>query len=310
MEVLRLPGLVEARLVERKNRFLARVDVRGKTVSAHVHDPGRLKELIYPGARLLLLPRKGRKTDYHVVAAWREGHGWVFIHSGYHRRIVETLIEAQALPEFRGLRGYAAEVPVEGHRIDFGLVYDSGVVLMETKGCTLFRDDLALFPDAPTERGRKHVGILAKHTPSILLFLAMSKNVSALAPNEETDPRFADALRFAALTGVHVTALRFSFDGEILSLAGRLPVILREAGRELLRRAERAARAYNKRFSPEANAVPTAADEGRVWVLFHGFMCVSCGLRDYFEDFADLLGLPLIAYHQIGTAYVAAFGQG
>ncbi len=191
--------------------------------------------------------------------------------------------------------------------MDFALVYDSGIALMETKGCTLFRENRAYFPDAPTKRGREHVEILARRAPSVLLFLVMTDRVDYILPNAETDPRFAETLRKALFAGVHATALTFSFDGSVLRLQRRIPFLLSEGSVETYSQAKGAEDAYNARFSPEANALVTAALEHHVWVLFYGFMCVSCGLTDYFHDYAEILGARLEAFHQIGTTYVARF---
>ena len=307
MEVLSLPGLVHGVFVSRPNRFTAVVRVGEKKALAHVHDPGRLRELLVPGAKVLLLPRKGRRTDYHIIAVWRESYGWVFIHSGYHRAIVERLIEARTLPEFKGLRGYASEVPLEGHRIDFALVYDSGIVLMETKGCTLFKGNRAYFPDAPTERGRSHIELLLRRLPAMLLFLVMNDQAAYLLPNSETDPKFAKAMRTALLSGLHITAITFSFDGTTLRLKKRIPVLLSENSASVYNQAKTAAEKYNDMFSPEANAVVIAASKHRVWVFFHGFMCVSCSLWDYLHDYTNFLGASIEAVHQVGTGYLVRF---
>jgi len=310
MEVLSLPGLVHGVFVSRPNRFTAVVRVGEKKALAHVHDPGRLRELLVPGAKVLLLPRKGRRTDYHIIAVWRESYGWVFIHSGYHRAIVERLIEARTLPEFKGLRGYASEVPLEGHRIDFALVYDSGIVLMETKGCTLFKGNRAYFPDAPTERGRLHVEILSKNQPSMLIFLVMTDRVDYLMPNWDTDHAFGEALKRALLSGVHATALTFSFDGRALHYKERIPILFSHDAKDTAKEAEDAVREFNERFGPELMTTLSVAAEKDVWIMFYGFACVSCGLSDYFEDFAEMLGARLIGFQRVGAVYIARFSRG
>ncbi|HID08845.1 TPA: DNA/RNA nuclease SfsA [Candidatus Micrarchaeota archaeon] len=296
MEVLSFPGLVPGEFVSRPNRFVAVVRVGGEERRAHVHDPGRLAELLRPGARVLLLPKKGARTDFHLIAVRREGYGWVFTHSGYHSFIAQRIIESHAFPEFRDVIAYGKELRVDHHRIDFVLSYHTGDVLMEVKGCTLFRDGLALFPDAPTKRGRDHVEILADYGDSILLFLVMNDSVRYFAPNAERDPDFHKTFLDALSRGVHVVPATFSFDGKTLRLAGRIPFISEPYSGELRALAGVAAdavREYNKRFSPEARAVLSGVYAvGKAMYLqlvFHGVFCQSCGLYDYFEDYEVVL---------------------
>jgi len=189
VDVLSFDSLVRGEFVSRPNRFVAIVRANGQERRVHVHDPGRLTELLRPSAHVLLLPKSGAKTDFHLVAVHRNGYGWVFQHSGYHSLIAQKLIESRALPEFRDAIAYGKEIKIDNHRIDFVLSYNTGDVLMEVKGCTLFQDDLALFPDAPTKRGKEHVDLLAEYGDGILLFLVMSDRVQYFAPNVETDPR-------------------------------------------------------------------------------------------------------------------------
>ncbi|NPA76452.1 MAG: DNA/RNA nuclease SfsA [Candidatus Diapherotrites archaeon] len=258
MNVLSFGSLIRGEFVCRPNRFVAIVRVNDTERRVHVHDPGRLTELLRPGAPVLLLPKRSAKTDFHLVAVYREGYGWIFQHSGYHSLIAQKLVESRALPEFRDAVAYGKEIPIDNHRIDFVLSYNTGDILMEVKGCTLFRDDIALFPDAPTKRGREHVDLLAEYGDAILLFLVMSGHVRYFAPNVETDPEFQKSLLNALERGVHIVPATFSFDGETLYHVGRIPFISDPHDDELFALADLAAEAvqdYNARFSPEAQAI-------------------------------------------------------
>lgn len=316
-EILRFENLVEGRFVERENCFVAKVEIDGRIAKIHIHDSGRLGELLRPGARVLLLPKKTPKTDYTLIATYRHPYGWIFTNSGYHSLIAERLVTRGLLPEFRDVLAYGTEVPVEDRRIDFLLQYRDSARLMEVKGCTLFEGDVALFPDAPTERGRHHVELLAKYAPSILLFLVMSDRVRYFTPNEGTDPNFAVAFLKALQSGVHVALPAFSFDGRALSLSGRIPFVypvnketlfLVEALREI-------SSEYNRRFAPEANSILNGVwvhGHLRFSVLFYGILCISCGLHDYFEDFALLareFGIEAkpSSYVTFGNSFVVYF---
>ncbi len=319
MDILFFDSLISGEFVSRPNRFLAIVRVDGEERRAHVHDPGRLTEILVPGARVLLLPRKGAKTDFHLIAVYREGYGWVFQHSGYHSFIAQKLVESRALPEFRDAIAYGKEIKIDNHRIDFVLSYHTGDVLMEVKGCTLFQDDLALFPDAPTKRGREHVDILAEYGDSIILFLVMNHRVRYFAPNVETDPDFYRSFLRAISRGVHVIPATFSFDGKTLRHVGRIPFVSDPHDDELFSLANLAADAvigYNERFGPEANTVLAGVSRidgiPYIHVVFYGIFCQSCGLYDYFDDYGLILadrGVRSVpdTVKQFGNTYVVRF---
>ncbi len=184
MKIMQIPGVEKAKFKSRPNRFLVEL---GDGRLAHLHDPGRLRELLVPGRELVVKRVKGkaRKTDLDVLAV--KSRYWVFVHSGYHPRIAEKLIP--------GLFGpiKAREVKLGSSRVDFLL--EDGRPL-EVKGCTLMKDSIALFPDAPTERGTRHVLEIARHRGA-LLFLVFHPPVRELRPNCEMDPKFCEAMKTA-----------------------------------------------------------------------------------------------------------------
>ncbi len=319
MNVITFDSLVFGEFLSRPNRFVAVVRVGGEERRVHVHDPGRLTELLRPGARVLLLPKKGAKTDFHLIAVYREGYGWVFQHSGYHSLITQKIVESRALPEFRDVVAYGKEMKIDNHRIDFVLSYHTGDVLTEVKGCTLFQNDLALFPDAPTKRGKEHVDLLAEYGDSILLILVMNDRVRYFAPNVETDPDFHKAFLRAISKGVHVIPATFFFDGQRLHHTGRIPFVSDPHDDELFSLADiagDAVREYNERFGPEAQSVLAGVSRlnGVTYVhaVFYGIFCQSCGLYDYFDDYGLLLAdrgvhsVPESA-KQFGNTYVVRF---
>lgn len=241
---MELSAQLEATFLERKNRFLAVVELEGERVEAHLHDPGRLEELLWEGNRLLLRrasnPR--RKTRFDILAAGSEG-GWVLVHSGTHRALAQALLLHPRCSPIPGVVSLRAEVAVGRSRIDFMARLSKGQsVAVETKGCTLCRRGRALFPDAPTQRGRRHLEELARLAGrgegAAVVVLVTCPGARCFAPNGHTDPAFALAFSQALAKGVEVHPVSISYDGRWLHYQGRLPLCPRpwpgadeEAGR-------------------------------------------------------------------------------
>ncbi|QGR19845.1 DNA/RNA nuclease SfsA [Stygiolobus azoricus] len=211
MIVYTFPALKEEIVKERPNRFTV-ITVSGR--KCHLHDPGRLKELIYPGNRILIREVKGnRKTDCQVTAAW-SGKEWVVTDSSIHSEIARKFLPTDA----------ESEVRVGESRLDF--VFDDTFV--EVKGCTLVKDGVALFPDAPTERGRRHIEELIKlkregHN-AVILILVMRSDATCFSPNFETDKKFSETFLRALKEGVKVEVKTFYFDDKSLVYKGDIPI--------------------------------------------------------------------------------------
>ncbi len=198
--LIRIPWDAEGVFVERPNRFLGVVDVIHPEVlmgeRVHVRDPGRLKELLYRGNRVLLKRAvgEGRLTEWDLIAA-RGGGEWVLVHSGYHREISRRILENTDISPLGPITPLRAEVSVGHSRLDFlARTADGRDAWIEVKGCTLARDGVALFPDAPTERGRRHLRALmdirGRGVDAHVIMLVF-REAECFAPNAETDPEFA-----------------------------------------------------------------------------------------------------------------------
>ncbi len=228
--LLHLPADLEGRLVVRRNRFLAEVEIGGQKALAHVHDPGRLKELLWPGNRLLLR-RAGnpkRKTGYDLLAA--RGHGaWVLVHSGSHRALATRLLSCEERSPVGPALDIRPEVTYGRSRLDFEVRLRNGALMaLEVKGCTLCRDGRALFPDAPTKRGARHLeeltavrkgGIRA----AVIVFI-FCPGAACFAPNTPMDPLFSQRFHEARLAGVEIYPVSISYDGQYLYYGGILPL--------------------------------------------------------------------------------------
>lgn len=205
--------LVRGIFLRRLNRFAVLVGIDGVPRTCHLPNPGRLEELLVPGAKVFLLEKEEgkRRTGYDLVAVSHRG-GLVSVDSRLPNRLVgEALAEGRLAP-FRRCRLARGEVSYGRSRIDFLLQCGGKPCLLEVKSCTLVRDGMALFPDAVTERGRRHCLELARARRegyrAAVLFVVQRTDASIFSPNDATDPAFGEALRWAAGRGVEVLAYR------------------------------------------------------------------------------------------------------
>ena len=208
--------IVKATFLSRPNRFIALVDIGGETVTVHVKNTGRCKELLPEGATVYLAAAENpdRKTPFDLVAVEKirpDGTVWLInMDSQAPNDIADEYLPVSGL--FGDTTAYRREVTCGASRFDFAMHTPEGkVAYLEVKGCTLEREGIAYFPDAPTERGVKHIRELtalakAGHS-AYILFITQMKGVTALRPNDETHPAFGDALRKAREAGVHILAV-------------------------------------------------------------------------------------------------------
>lgn len=208
----------EALFLRRKNRFVAGVMLpEAGEVAVHVKNTGRLRELLLPGARVILAKadNPARKTPYDLIGVYRkekDGTERLFnIDSQAPNAVVREWLERQGFDLVR------PEYTWGNSRMDFYMEKQNGTksperYLMEVKGCTLDRDGIGYFPDAPTERGVKHLHELAKASAAgyhaFLAFVIQMEGVLEVRPNTETHPEFAEALQAAEQAGVQVLHLR------------------------------------------------------------------------------------------------------
>ncbi len=220
----------EGVFIERPNRFVGMVRIRDSEEPVHVHDPGRLRELLFKGNRVLLkrASNPGRKTAWDIVAAWSPA-GWVFTNSGYHRRITERILRNPSISPFGHIQQLRAEMKLGASRIDFRVeLADNSIVWVEVKGCTLTVEGVALFPDAPTTRGQRHIDELAevrKHGHrAAVIFLVFRNDSVCFRPNGATDPVFEEKFWRAVEAGVEVYPLLLSYDGETIYFKKVIPM--------------------------------------------------------------------------------------
>ncbi len=198
--------------IERPNRFIARIEIDGKTETVHVKNTGRCKELLVPGCEVWLTApgTPGRKTKYDLVAV-RKSTGILFN--------IDSQAPNKAAKEWLAEQGFSKVVPeytFGDSRIDFYMEREfpegeTHKYLMEVKGCTLEFDGIGYFPDAPTERGVKHIRELIKAKTegyeAILAFVIQMDGVTEVRPNVETHPEFGEAMEEARKAGVKILFL-------------------------------------------------------------------------------------------------------
>ena len=199
--------MVEGVFLDRPNRFIANVLVDGKEIVCHVKNTGRCKELLIPGCRVWLQreERPGRKTPYSLITV-EKGDRLVNLDSQAPNRAAYEWIEKEWRPDV-----LQREKTFGNSRFDLYFEKDGRKGFIEVKGVTLEEDGVALFPDAPTERGVKHIreliSCVGQGYEAYSLFVIQMKGVHRFMPNERTHPEFGAALREAAKSGVRVMAV-------------------------------------------------------------------------------------------------------
>ena len=213
---------IRATFHSRPNRFIAHVYVDGVLETVHVKNTGRCKELLVPGATVILevSDNPARKTKYDLIAVYKKGLGLVNMDSQAPNKVVgEWLRESGYFPNLTFVK---PEYTYGASRVDFYFEYDGKKALMEVKGCTLEREGVGYFPDAPTERGIKHLNELAAAAEAgyeaYLAFVIQMPGVEVVLPNVETHKEFGEALDRAVQAGVKVLYLRCEIEEDALRI--------------------------------------------------------------------------------------------
>jgi len=221
-------------LVRRYQRFLADVELAdGSVVTAHCPNSGSMKGCNLPGSPVLLSvsDKPGRKLKYTWELVMAKGK-WVGINTGHPNRLVREGIENGVIRELQGYPSIRPEVRYGGEnsRIDLLLSGSSGLCYVEVKNVTLVEGNLALFPDAVTTRGQKHLRELMEMVRQghrgVIFYVVQRGDGEAVAPADAIDAEYGRLLRLAAAKGVELLAYRAGVSPAEISLTHRLPVIL------------------------------------------------------------------------------------
>ena len=206
------------RFVTRPNRFIAQVDIDGVVETVHVKNTGRCKELLLPGVEVVLeeATNPDRKTKYDLIAVEKAGLGLINIDSQAPNKIAAEWLAAKNFDYIKPEYTYGTS------RIDFYMERQGTKFLLEVKGCTLERDGIGFFPDAPTQRGIKHIRELIQaqqegYIAGIAFVIQMPK-VKEVRPNIETHPAFGEAWEQAKAAGVRIIFLGCHVEPQSMTL--------------------------------------------------------------------------------------------
>jgi sugar fermentation stimulation protein A len=216
---------VKAKFLDREKRFIVRARVGSRVVKAFLSQTGRLTEILQPGTPIVMRRTGGGvKFPFEVLVAF-EGDTPVVIDSRVPNMVAAEAFEAHSIKLLNPYTRVLRERKVGDHRIDF-ILQGTSPNYLEVKGCTLRVGSSALYPDAPTERGREHLKILAnlqrRGISTTLLFLAMRPDVTSFKVNSMIDPEFGELLRKSMEVGTQVISYSTSFSNGQVKLNRRL----------------------------------------------------------------------------------------
>jgi sugar fermentation stimulation protein A len=223
-------SILTGKFIERPNRFLAKVAINSGVVDAFVPNPGRMHEFMIYGKDVFLRRNAGlhRKTKYDLIGVLHNGI-MISIDSNLPNRFVRSLLESRQLPYFPT---YETIIPEPHHyqgRFDFRLESATDTTLIEVKSCTLVQEGHALFPDAPTQRGTRHLKHLVRAleegiaSRAAIMFVIQRPDAVVFSPHDGNDPAFGDALRSAFDNGVDIIPLTTKVIDWNLHLQRRIP---------------------------------------------------------------------------------------
>ena len=225
---MRYGKMVEGVFLARPNRFIAHIEINGRMEVCHVKNTGRCRELLPKGAKVWCLDAAGphRKTRYALITV-RKGERLINMDSQAPNTAAREWLEAGGLGEIENLK---AECRWGESRFDFSFMKDGRQCFLEVKGVTLESDGVCAFPDAPTQRGTKHLRELAKLAEAgfgaYVIFVIQMEGVKYLHPNDSTDKPFGDALRSAQKAGVDILAYDCKIAADSLKINEKVEVKL------------------------------------------------------------------------------------
>ena len=226
-ENLKYERMIPGIFLARPNRFIAHVQIGGETQVVHVKNTGRCRELLQPGAAVWCQASSNpnRKTKYDLITV-RKGTRLINMDSQAPNIAAGEWLRSGGLGELENIK---AEAFHGDSRFDFSFTKDGRPCFLEVKGVTLESDGVCAFPDAPTERGAKHLRGLTRLAQAgygaYVLFVIQMADVKYLHPNDATDPNFGTALREAAENGVQGLAMDCAVTEDSMTL--RLPVLVK-----------------------------------------------------------------------------------
>lgn len=226
--------VIEAIFLKRPNRFIAQVLLNGEEETVHVKNTGRCRELLTPGARVILEDcshNPNRKTKYSLIAVYK-GDMLVNMDSQVPNTVVFEALKGDMIDPLRELEYIKKEVTYENSRFDIYFEYQNKKGFIEIKGVTLEDNQIARFPDAPTQRGKKHVMEMVEAVNNgyigVIFFLIQMKGPREFGLNWEMDKEFSQAVKFAKDNGVIVLAYDSLVSQDSIELGSPINIDLNE----------------------------------------------------------------------------------
>lgn len=207
---MKYENIKEGKFISRPNRFIAIIEIDGREEVCHVKNTGRCKELLVPGCRVFVqeFENTNRKTKFDLIAVYK-GDILINMDSQAPNKVFAEWIRKGNF--FKNVTFLKAEKKFHESRFDFYIEADGKKIFAEIKGVTLEENKIALFPDAPTERGVKHIKELCRSIEegyeAYIFFVIQFKGTEYFKPNKKTHPEFADALEVAYEKGVHIVVV-------------------------------------------------------------------------------------------------------
>lgn len=226
---MKYKNIRKAEFVSRKNRFIAEIKLDGNIYSCHVKNTGRLKELLVPGAEVFVeeTDNKERKTRYSLISV-KKGKEVVNIDSQAPNKVFYEWVKNGGFCE--GAVLIKPEKTFGNSRFDCYIETEKDKIFVEVKGVTLEKNGTALFPDAPTERGVKHLRELCECVregyKAYIVFVVQMKGVHSFSPNIETHKEFADALAECKEKGVNILCVDCDVTPDTLRISNKIEVKL------------------------------------------------------------------------------------
>ena len=224
--------VLTAQFIRRPDRFQAYVNICGEDILVHVPNTGRCKEILIPGVTVLLREELNptRKTLYDLIAAYK-GNKLINIDSQIPNKVVEEALNDKKIEKLIKYNIVQREKTFGNSRFDFKLSDDMGEeYYLEVKGVTLEVDGKSIFPDAPTQRGKKHLLELIEAKKAGfgagVLFLIQMNNIDNFSPNDDMDAGFGESLRLAYKSGVDIFAYECEVGEEFITLSKAIEVLL------------------------------------------------------------------------------------
>jgi len=212
--------LLDAVFMERLNRFVARVNLDGRTCPVHVPNTGRLAELLLPGRRVVLVPSPG-KYPYRIQYVIYNNRP-VLIDSIMSNAVFRDCVDSRVMPGLEEYRIIKREPSVGNHRFDFTVRRGGSDLFVEIKSCTLAWNSVASFPDAVSARAAEHIRVLAETKRGILVFMLLHEGIRLFVPNYHTDFAFYETLRHHK-NEIEMRAYSARYDGNY-RITGMAPV--------------------------------------------------------------------------------------